>query len=159
MIRGYEVMTSKGALAVESCGENLLIGGGFGGKLCMIDPRIDTPVRMWECGGSRLHRLDFCEETNELAAGSMDGIIRIWDIRNLKECKNPDDVKSAEMTVYSRKTFFRTELTGMFSAVGLTDVQWTPEGHLLCCGSDGSMKFIKRKFVSLDENLRIPHIK
>ena len=57
----------------------------------------------------------------------------VWDIRKLKEGKNPDSVKSIEMTVYSRKTFFKTTI-GMvkqkhtfstfrfeLSTVGLTD--------------------------------------
>jgi len=158
LVRGYAVMTGKGALSVEACGPNLMFGGGFGGKMCMLDPRIANPVKTWESGGSRLHRLHFCPETNEIAAGSWDGIIRVWDIRKLKEGKNPDSVKSVEMTVYSRKTFFKTTI-GMLSTVGLTDVQWTPEGHLLCCGSDGSLKFLKRKFKTLEDNLDMPHLK
>ena len=31
------------------------------------------------------------------------------------------------------------------ASVGLTDAIWTPNGDILCCGSDGTVKFLKRK--------------
>lgn len=55
-----------------------------------------------------------------------------------------------EWKLYSRKTFLNhsfgsaTQL-GYLASVGLTDATWTADGNILCTGSDGAVKYLRRK--------------
>ena len=55
-----------------------------------------------------------------------------------------------EWKLYSRKTFLNHQFgsasqLGYLASVGLTDATWTPDGNILCSGSDGSVKYLRRK--------------
>jgi len=55
-----------------------------------------------------------------------------------------------EWKLYSRKTFLNHQFgsasqLGYLASVGLTDAIWTPDGNILCSGSDGAVKYLRRK--------------
>jgi hypothetical protein len=51
-------------------------------------------------------------------------------------------------SLYSRQRFFNlpTSSSGLFESHGLMDMMVTPQGHIVVCGSDGSVKYLRRKF-------------
>merc|ERR1712228_21850 len=149
LIRSYHCYEQNGANCIEYAADlNALIVGGHKGQIQIFDKRLPSAIAKWEHHTSRIWKLSYAQSTKELMVATLAGNLSVWDMRMLNNETNKCPVN--EWKLFQRKTFLNhpfgaASQLGYVALVGLTDAVWTNRGDILCSGSDGSVKYLRRK--------------
>ena len=173
LIRSYVCYQQNGANCIEYAQDlSALIVGGHKGIIQVFDKRLPSAIAKWEHHTSRIWKLSYCESSKELMVATLAGNLSVWDLRKLnvpktnrvsasksysslhhhslpaESSKNQCIVN--EWKLFQRKTFLNhpfgaASQLGYVASVGLTDAVWTNRGDILCSGSDGTVKYLRRK--------------
>lgn len=152
LIRSFKCYEGGGAYCLEYVRDrSVLVSGGLKGLFCLMDPRTAKVVGGWESGSSRIWCLDYHEPSQRILSGSLDGVVKIWDVRKLVSSKGDKQIDfltalDHEEAFFSKHTFLTNPWgPGYMTSLGLFDAKWTARGDILLAGADGSVKLVRRQ--------------
>jgi len=109
--------------------DNTLVIGGKNGELSVFDIRREGIVKAFTAHDLNIKAICVDERRDVMATGSVDGDVKLWDLRSW-------DLKQSWTDTHHKQMF----MTHGAKPFGVTDIRIGSSGSLYSCGADGTVK-------------------
>lgn len=124
----------RGVAALSYVGRRQqLVAGNSAGHLDVFDlrgPPTQPVAHVDKAHHGRITALAFDDLHDAIISGDSDGCVRIWDASTL-------DLHAEFPALFDARRYFH-------ASFGVTCVDVTASGHLICAGTNGTVKYIRR---------------